>query len=177
MSPEQLTGLSALLDERIIRVGVFVNPTMEQIGAYAPLLGVIQLHGEEDADFIVQIRRRFPLLRIWKAARVRTVQDIADADALPVDALVLDSYSDAAHGGTGELAPWELIAQNRPEKPFFLAGGITPENVRQAIEAVAPWGVDASSSLEIDRCKDGDRIRAMTQAVRNPLYRHTREGL
>lgn len=165
--PETLRDLSAALDPRIARVGVFVDSTPEEIERFAPYLDVLQLHGAEGAAYIEALHGRFPHHRLWKAVRVRTAQDIADADALPVEALVLDSFSHAAHGGTGTLAPWDIIAKHRPEKPFLLAGGITPENVQRAVREVQPWGVDASSSLETDRCKDGDKITALVRAVRN----------
>lgn len=170
VDPASFRSLVQALRGEIGRVGVFVNPTIGEIRDYAPYLDVIQLHGEETEELIRTIRGTFPDLRIWKAVRVRNAQDIADADALPVDQLVLDSFSAVSHGGTGEVAPWDIIAQNRPRKPFLLAGGITPENVRQAIADVAPWGVDASSSLETDRAKDRDKIRSMTEAVQSPLY-------
>lgn len=165
--PEQFRTLVHALDERIGRVGVFVNPTIEEIQQYAAYLDVIQLHGEETADFIQEIRDKTSYdIQIWKAARVQTPEDIRKADALPVDKLVLDSFSAASHGGTGELAPWHLIAENRPEKPFLLAGGISAENVREAAEAVRPWGMDASSSVETDKCKDAEKIRNLVTLAR-----------
>lgn len=170
VAPEDLKALVREMRGEIGRVGVFVNPTLSEIAQYAAYLDVIQLHGEENAEFITDLRGYFPEIQLWKAARVQTAEDIARADALPVDKLVLDSFSAASHGGTGEIAPWDLIVQNRPEKPFLLAGGITPENVSQAIAAVQPWGVDASSSLETDKCKDKLKIQKLVETVQNPLY-------
>lgn len=165
--PEEFKELVLALDEKIGRVGVFVNPTMEDIAPYAPYLDVIQLHGEETAELILEIRENLGYdIQIWKAARVRTPEDIQRVDALPVDGLVLDSFSAVSHGGTGELAPWQLISENRPEKPFLLAGGISAENVREAAEAVNPWGVDASSSVETDKCKDAAKIRKLVEVVK-----------
>ena len=167
VSPEVFRALALRLNGRIGRVGVFVDPDLEDMTPYTPYLDVIQLHGNESAGLIAKIRDYFPDVQLWKAVRVRTAQDIADADRLDVDKLVLDSFSARSVGGTGELAPWDIIARNRPEKPFLLAGGITPENVSQAIADVAPWGVDASSSLETDRCKDRAKIQSMVQ---NPCF-------
>lgn len=167
--PKDFKSLVQGLRGEIGRVGVFVNPTLSEIAQYAAYLDVIQLHGEESAAFITELRGYFPDIQIWKAVRVRNAQDIADADALDVDKLVLDSFSSISHGGTGEVAPWDIIVKNRPENPFLLAGGITPENVRQAIAEVAPWGVDASSSLETDKCKDSTKIRAIVEAVQHPV--------
>ncbi len=150
------------------RVGVFVNPTIQDIWDYANYLDVIQLHGEEDAECIEQIRENFSYdIQIWKAVRVRTPEDIQKADKLPVDKLVLDSFSAVSHGGTGTLAPWDIIKNNRPEHPFFLAGGISAENVLEAVETVQPFGIDVSSSVETDRQKDIDKIREIIQIIRN----------
>lgn len=166
VTPEQLRTICFPLQLRIIRVGVFVDPAWEDLAPFVPHLDIVQLHGNESPALIAEIREKSPDTGIWKAARVRTAEDIAAADTLDVDALVLDSFSAVSEGGTGTLAPWDIIAQNRPKKPFLLAGGITPENVRQAIKAVQPWGIDASSSLETDGCKDREKIRAMYQAVK-----------
>ncbi|MCR5717520.1 MAG: phosphoribosylanthranilate isomerase [Oscillospiraceae bacterium] len=168
--PEDFRMLCRKLRGEIGRVGVFVNPAWEDIEPYAPYLDKIQLHGNETAELIAELHDKLSDTEIWKAVRVQSAQDIADADALGADKLVLDSFSVKSVGGTGELAPWDIIAKHRPFKPFLLAGGITPENVRQAIADVSPWGVDASSSLETDRCKDREKIYAMTEAVQNPLY-------
>ena len=166
VDPEAFRLLSVGLRGEIARVGVFVDPSIGDISPYAPYLDVIQLHGSESAEMIASVRAHFPDVQIWKAARVRTPEDIDAADRLPVDKLVLDSFSAASHGGTGTLAPWDIIVQNRPQKPFFLAGGISPENAAQAIAAVQPFGVDASSSLETDKWKDREKIRAMVETVR-----------
>ncbi len=176
VEPAVFKELVSNLHGEIGRVGVFVNPTLSEIAQYAAYLDVIQLHGEETADFIADLRGYFPEIQIWKAARVQTAEDIARADALPVDKLVLDSFSAVSHGGTGEVAPWDLIVQNRTEKPFLLAGGITPENVTQAIAEVQPWGVDASSSLETDKCKEMLKIQKFVETVQNPLYCHSLEA-
>lgn len=164
--PEQMDILNQNLNQEIKRVGVFVNPEIEQIQQYTEYLDIIQLHGEESVDMIQHIRQETGM-EIWKAARVRTPEDIQQADALPVDKLVLDSYSGISHGGTGTLAPWELIAEHKPVKPFFLAGGISVQNVLEAIEAVQPFGIDVSSSVETDKRKDREKIRSFIQKIRD----------
>ena len=160
--------LKSYLDRKIQTVGVFVNEPIEEIKkcAYHEELDVIQLHGEEDIHYIRELKNIFHG-EIWKAVRVRTPEDIQKADALPVDKLVLDSFSEVSHGGTGTLAPWDIIRENRPEKPFFLAGGISAENVSDAVREVQPFGVDVSSSVETDRHKDIDKIKSIIQIIRN----------
>ncbi len=160
--------LKSYLDNNIQTVGVFVNEPLDEIirCAYHEELNVIQLHGEEDKAYIQALREVFQG-EIWKAVRVRTPEDIANADKLPVDRLVLDSFSAISQGGTGTLAPWDIIKENRPQKPFFLAGGISAENVIDAIKAVNPFGIDVSSSVETDKCKDPEKIRVLTETIRN----------
>ncbi|MBR4318514.1 MAG: phosphoribosylanthranilate isomerase [Oscillospiraceae bacterium] len=167
VSPEQLEIFHQNLNKHIRRVGVFVNPTIEEISKYADWLDIIQLHGEESENFIQQIKENFWSVQIWKAVRIRTPKDIQKADKLPVDKLVLDSFSEASHGGTGTLAPWDIIKENRPQKPFFLAGGISAENISEAIQSVQPFGIDVSSSVETDKHKDIDKIKQIIQIIRN----------
>lgn len=164
--PGDFQSLACELRGEIGRVGVFVNPTWEDIAPYAPYLDKIQLHGNETPELIAEIRQNLSDVGIWKAVRVRTAEDIARADALDVEALVLDSFSEQSEGGTGTVAPWDIIVQNHPKKPFLLAGGIRTENVLQAIAEVQPWGVDASSSLETDRCKDRLKIQTFVETLR-----------
>ena len=164
--PEGFRELVHALDAGILRVGVFVNPTMEEISRYAAHLDVLQLHGEETAELITEIREMTSHdMQIWKAVRVRTPADIQAADALPVDKLVLDSFSEVQHGGVGKVADWELIARNRPEKPFLLAGGISAENMAEAA-GLQPWGLDVSSGAETERCKDPEKIRTLVAQIR-----------
>ena len=164
--------LKSYLAPGIRTVGVFVNEPLDEIVrcGYHDELDAIQLHGNEDAAYIRSLRGIFGG-EIWKAVRVRTPEDIAQADRLDVDALVLDSFSAQSVGGTGELAPWDIIVKNRPVKPFLLAGGITPENAAQAVAEVLPWGVDCSSGVETDKCKDKAKIRALTEAVKGGAAR------
>ncbi|MBR0484265.1 MAG: phosphoribosylanthranilate isomerase [Oscillospiraceae bacterium] len=160
--------LQSYLDKKIQTVGVFVNEPIEEIKrcAYHEELNVIQLHGEETTTYIQELRNIFHG-EIWKAVRVRTAEDILKADTLPVDKLVLDSFSAVSHGGTGTLAPWDIIINNRPEKPFFLAGGISVKNVSDAVKEVHPFGVDVSSSVETNKHKDIDKIKNLIQIIKN----------
>lgn len=165
VSPEQMQVLHEALRPEIKRVGVFVNPELRDISVYEKFLDVIQLHGEESEHLITLIREQTEL-EIWKAVRVQCAEDIQKADALPVDKLVLDSFSASSHGGTGTLANWDLIVENRPKKLFFLAGGISEKNVARAVNSVQPYGIDVSSSVETEKCKDLHKIYQMVQNIR-----------
>lgn len=165
VSPEQMQKLHENLNPVIQRVGVFVNPDLEEILAYAKFLDVIQLHGEESENLMLNIKKQTGL-EIWKAVRVQNAEEIQKADNLPVDKLVLDSFSAISHGGTGTIANWNLISENKPKKLFFLAGGISETNLAEAIHFVQPYGIDVSSSVETEKCKDLHKISKLVQNIR-----------
>lgn len=147
-------------------VALFVNPEPERVRAV--LAGVrpdlLQFHGEEAPAFC----RAFGAPYI-KAVRVRPGVDLLQSAALYADArgLLLDAWSDAAHGGTGERFDWSLIPTRLP-LPMILAGGLSPANVAAAVRQVRPWAVDVSSGVEAAKgIKDAARIAAFMKEVRN----------
>ncbi len=150
------------LSPEIPAVGVFVNAPVEQV---ARLLGqgliqIAQLHGGEDEAYADALRGLVPEGKIWKAFAIRTPEDVARAMAFPADRILLDNGY-----GTGKCFDWRLLtAANRP---FILAGGLTPENAAQAIKAYRPWGVDISSGVETRKQKDPEKIHALMQTVRS----------
>jgi phosphoribosylanthranilate isomerase len=127
---------------------------------------VLQFHGEEPPEFC----RSFGVPYL-KALRVRPETDLLQSAALYVDAqgLLLDAWSETAHGGTGERFDWNLIPNDLP-KPFVLAGGLKPDNVRLAVETVRPWAVDVSSGVEASKgIKDAALIAAFMKEVKNAV--------
>ena len=151
--------LSAMLvGSGIQRVGVFVNELPQSVAGFADYLDLIQLHGSEDEDYIRTLRELTgkPLI---KAFTVRSEADIAAARKSSADCVLLDSGT-----GTGSAFDHSLIAGIGRE--FFLAGGLTVENVGAAIERFEPFAVDASSSLETDGVKDKLKMAAFVDAVR-----------
>lgn len=160
------TEISRALSPFIVKVGVFVNPTEDAVLRAIGECGVtlLQFHGEETPEFCAQ----FGVMSM-KAFRVR---DAASLDALPnyaTDAYLLDAYSPDAHGGTGAKFNWDLaIEAKKHGKPIFLAGGLTAENVTEAVRKVEPFGVDVSSGVEsAPGKKDHAKVRAFIQAARN----------
>ncbi len=171
ITPEQAEDLAGYLDPQIQRVGVFVNQTVAFVSELLDR-GIIQwaqLHGEEDEEYIQSLREacrgKGCHCGIIKAVKVRTAEDIRRAREYSSDYLLLDAWSAKGAGGNGETFDWSLICE--VHKPFFLAGGLGPDNVSEAIRTVHPYGVDASSSLETDGYKDSDKIKQFITAVRD----------
>ena len=155
---EQAAGIVAGLSPWVGRVGVFVNPTDERVwqAIHAAQLTVLQFHGEEPPEFCGQFG-----LMTMKAFRVKDESSLEQLTDYPTDAWLLDAYSAAGHGGTGEQFNWDLaIAAKNRGRPIVLAGGLTPENIRAAITQVQPFGVDVSSGVEISPGrKDPEKVR------------------
>lgn len=167
---EQAEDLAKHLDPQIRRVGVFVNQSAEYVSDVLArgVIHMAQLHGDEDEPYIRSLREmcrdRGCSPGIIQAVRVRTAEDIRRAGCSSADILLLDAWSEKSVGGNGTVFDWSLIQEM--DRPFFLAGGLGPDNVAEAVHSVHPYGVDASSSLETDGYKDSDKIRQFIAAVR-----------
>ena len=160
-------AMTAQLDPVIRRVGVVVNESPEQAAALAEAAGadILQLHGQEDAAYLVALRKRWRGF-IWKAVRVQTVEDLQAADAMGADCLVVEGYTPGQVGGTGQTANWSLLATYTPTTPWLLAGGLHAGNLRQALEVVHPNGVDLSSGIETDGKKDAEKMQQVLNIIR-----------
>lgn len=147
------------LDKRVIPVGVFVNarPELPAQLLNEGTLGMAQLHGQEDENYI-KILREMTDKPLIKAFSVKTGEDIKNASQSSADYILLDQGS----GGTGKTFDWSLI-QNI-DRPYFLAGGLGVHNLQQAIETLHPWAIDLSSSLETDGYKDPAKIRELMKS-------------
>ena len=126
-------------------VGVFVNETAEQINKIADRCNLdrVQLHGNESPSFCKKIRRR-----VIKAIRVKDIQALKKLSDYPVSSFLLDTFSEDQYGGTGRVFDWNLAYPAKKYGPIILAGGLTPNNVRQAIQRIQPYGVDVCSGVE-----------------------------
>ena len=157
--------ISRALPPFVLRVGVFVNPEESQVveAIAACGLNLLQFHGDEDSDFCTQ----FGLMSV-KALRVRDAESLQTLENFNTDAFLLDAYSKSGLGGTGEKFNWDLaVAAQKFGKPIFLAGGLTPENVADAVRQVQPFAVDVSSGVESAPWKkDAAKVRAFIAAVR-----------
>ena len=157
--------ISRALSPFVLRVGVFVNPEEAQVkeAIAACGLNLLQFHGDEASDFCTQ----FGLMSV-KVLRMRDAESLQTLADFKTDAFLLDAYSQSGLGGTGEKFNWDLaVAAQKFGKPIFLAGGLTPENVADAVQQVRPFAVDVSSGVEASPGKkDAAKVRAFIQAVR-----------
>ncbi|MBO4616599.1 MAG: phosphoribosylanthranilate isomerase [Lachnospiraceae bacterium] len=160
VEPEKAMELKQLLLPDIKAVGVFVN---EELPVVADLLnkGVIdvaQLHGSESEEYVAELKKATgkPVIRAFKVA---TAEDVESAVKSAADYILLD-----AGAGDGVTFDWSIVKDVK--RPFFLAGGLNPENVVDAVAAVQPYAVDVSSGIETDGFKDIDKMTAFVKAVR-----------
>ena len=157
--------ISRALPPFVLRVGVFVNPEESQVveAIAACGLNLLQFHGDEESNFCTQ----FGLMSV-KALRVRDSESLQTLENFNTDAFLLDAYSKAGLGGTGEKFNWDLaVAAQKFGKPIFLAGGLSPENVADAVKQVRPFAVDVSSGVEsAPGKKDAAKVRAFIASVR-----------
>ena len=165
---ETAAALARRLSLDIGRVGVFVDEDIETIMRAVRTVGlsVVQLHGNEDADYMHRLRERFVLpddVMIWKAVRVRSERDVREAERCPADLILFDAYDAEARGGTGKPFAWEYLKDFG--KPFVLAGGLSPKNLVRAVRTVQPYGVDVSSGIEKDGRKDIEAMRDFMKAA------------
>lgn len=155
---------SRLLPE-IKSVAVSVNAPVEQFAEFAKqgAADLLQCHGSENAEYIAELQR-LAGVPIIKAVKVTNAADIENAQQLGADYLLLDSGT-----GSGVTFDHSLVDRSKIRVPFFLAGGLTPENLGQAIRDILPYAVDLSSGIETDKLKDREKILAAVREVRNAL--------
>ncbi len=160
ITPATAAALRRNLAPGILAVGVFVGEREETVAGLLEegVIDMAQLHGEEDSAYIARLRERTarPLIQ---AFRIRGPEDVRRAEASPADLILLD-----AGAGDGRTFDWSLPAAL--SRPYLLAGGLTPENVGEAIRALRPFGVDVSSGIETEGWKDIEKMRAFARAVR-----------
>ena len=128
-------------------------------------LGAVQLHGDEDEEYIVELKKLLPDTEIWKAVRVRDSKNVVNALTLSADMLLFDSFSSGEYGGTGKIANIELIKSIKINRPFFIAGGIDSENIVYIVKELSPYGVDISSGIETGGVKDESKIKSIMKTV------------
>ena len=178
ISAAQAKQFREALDAEIPAVGVFANEDISVIASLVQdgCIDMIQLHGEEDVDYIRRLREICDV-PVIKAVKVQTVEQIRQAAALPVDYLLLDTYRKGVLGGTGEAFDWELLREAKAAagdtaeeelfgKPYFLAGGLHAGNLREAA-ALGSYGLDVSSGIETEGSKDFIKMVEVMKLLRS----------
>jgi len=152
--------LKSKLDPSIKAVGVFVDEDIEAVKSLLDggIIDIAQLHGHEDEDYINGLKKASgkPVI---KAFRIRSEEDIRKAEASPADLVLLD-----AGMGDGVTFDWSLIKNTG--RPYFLAGGLDPDNAADAVRTLHPYALDVSSGIETDGLKDTNKMAAFAASVR-----------
>lgn len=159
--------IARTLRRRVEVCGVFVNATLDEVARTVDAVGLtmVQLHGDEGPSFCAEIARRTGA-KVVKAARVKDRGDIAALEPFHTDFHLLDTHVPGLPGGTGQTFDHALVAGRRSTVPLVLSGGLTPENVGAAIDAVHPFAVDVASGVEsAPGVKDPERLAAFARAV------------
>jgi phosphoribosylanthranilate isomerase len=156
IAPEEARSIIAALPPLVAATGLFVNEKPERIRFIADFCGldILQLHGDEPPEDCF-----FPPRRVIKALRVKDAASLTGHEAYAVSALLLDAWVAESYGGTGHRCNWDLAAAVAAKRKVLLAGGLSPENVAEAVRTVRPYGVDVSSGVESSPgCKDPQKV-------------------
>lgn len=175
--PDEAVRIGARLRRRVELAGVFVNQSLDEIAALSEAvpLSLVQLHGEEGPSFCAEVARRTGA-RVVKAARIRSGEDVQALRAFrAVDYHLTDAHVEGLRGGTGQTVDWSLLrrlgrdpadVRGASAPALILSGGLTAENVGEALAAVRPFAVDVASGTEASPgVKDPERLRAFAEAV------------
>lgn len=160
ITPQKAAEFNKLLSPGIIPVGVFIDEKLETVAELLNqgIIAIAQLHGSEDEDYIKRLKK-LTGRQIIRAYQIKTEKDVADANKSAADYILLDSGT-----GTGTAFDWELIKSIN--RPYFLAGGLSTDNVETAIKQLNPFAVDVSSGIETNGYKDKAKMAAFVAAVR-----------
>lgn len=160
ISTQNALTLRKSLRPEIVPIGVFVDQRPEFIAEAAGMgvIDMIQLHGHEDNGYIANLRT-ITRAKIIQAFRIRTAEDVMSAEKSTADFVLLD-----AGMGAGKVFDWSLI--RGLNRPYFLAGGLDAENVKEAVRIVEPYAVDVSSGIEMDGVKDRVKMSCFISALR-----------
>ena len=152
VTPLLIKAVIEQLPQQTDKIGVFANSSKEEIAQTVAETGLtgVQLHGDESLEFCQQLRQSLPNVEIIKALRIRDADDLDKSLTYTkyIDTLLLDAYHPQQLGGTGKTLNWDTLQQFSPDCPWFLAGGLTPQNILEALNKVSPNGIDLSSGVE-----------------------------
>ena len=161
INKDQAVKLKRLLDPSIQVVGVFVNESIAFIRELVleGVIDLVQLHGDEEEAYVHEVKQlNVPVIR---ACRVKEPSDVIMAQASGADYLLFDTYTKKEYGGSGKTFDHELLSDN--QRVYFLAGGITTDNIQQITTNLRPYAIDVSSGVETDGIKDEEKIRKLME--------------
>jgi phosphoribosylanthranilate isomerase len=172
VTPLQIRSIIQSLSVPIDCIGVFADAPAEEIVRIVTEaeLNAVQLHGQESPEFCQTLRQSLAGIKVFKAVRVKTLECLERAETYIccVDTLLLDAYHPQLLGGTGQTIDWKILKEFRPSIPWFLAGGLTPENVLEALSMVQPSGIDLSSGVErAPGDKDLEKVDRLFEQLRS----------
>ncbi|PSB01454.1 phosphoribosylanthranilate isomerase [Merismopedia glauca] len=172
VTSSQIKSVIQALPSKIDCIGVFAEATIAEITQVVSqtLLSGVQLHGSESPEFCQELREKLPEVEIIKAFRLKNAEYLSQIPAYFnfVDTFLLDAYHPQMLGGTGITIDWNILKEFNSPSPWLLAGGLTPENARQAIEQVRPHGIDLSSGVEkAPGNKDLDKVAQLFRVIGN----------
>ena len=173
VSVDRLRAIADTLPSETVKVGVFANHGVTEIVAVVQQahLSAIQLHGTESPEFCRQLRQAIrPEIELIKAFRLKSAASLAETSAYLdcVDTLLLDAYHPQILGGTGHTINWQDLVQFKPAIPWLLAGGLTPDNISEALSRLQPDGIDLSSGVERSPGdKDLAKVAQLFEAINN----------
>jgi phosphoribosylanthranilate isomerase len=161
--------ISNAVRRKVEVAGVFVNQSLDEIAALVDMLqlSMVQLHGDEGPAFATEVRRRTGA-KVIKAQAIRLASDVLKVQAFhAIDYHLLDTYREGQRGGTGETFDWRMLSRRSTDVPLIMSGGLSPENVAEAIAATDPFAVDVASGTEASPgVKDPAKMQAFAAAVR-----------
>ena len=167
INPVRAAGIISKLPPFIQTVGLFVNEETEQVNWTADYCGidVVQLHGDETPEDCLELKRR--VIKAFRIQKIISIDPLEKYQDYQVSGYLLDAWSPDAYGGTGRTFNWELARAAKQYGPVILAGGLTPDNVAEAIRVVKPYGVDVSSGVEAaPGKKDAEMVREFIRAAK-----------
>ena len=182
VTPEQIKAIALVLPESVDRVGVFMNTSVDGIVEIVKESGLtsIQLHGDESVEFCRELRSvlhekmRSSSIELIKAFQIESAAELVKTHSYSavVDWLLLDAYHPTLGGGTGLTLDWSTLGDFKPTVPWLLAGGLSPDNVREALQTIGrtigPQGIDLSSGVERSPGdKDLEKVANLFENLKN----------
>lgn len=165
IAPERAKEIVERIPERITKVGVFVNHDALEVKKIVGFCGLnlIQLHGDESSEYCCQ----FPRSLLIKALFPRREADLRKLRTYPVRAILVDAYDPLRYGGTGKRSDWGIAVEVKKTHLLIIAGGLSADNIREAIEIVSPHAVDINSGVESSPGrKDPEKVKKIVEIVR-----------